>query len=195
MNRLSSLAIALLLPLGAAAAPESYNLDPTHTIPNFSIEHLGMSTVWGHFERSSGKVVIDRAAKTGSIDVKIPTASISTGDAKRADGTRSRDEHLRTTDFFNVAEFPDMEFKSTKMNFVGDKIKSVDGTLTLLGVTKPVTLTAATFNCGTNPMIKKDMCGADLVGSIKRSDFGMKYGIPAVGDDVKLFIAVEAYKE
>jgi polyisoprenoid-binding protein YceI len=195
MTRLSSLLVALLLPFGAIAAPETYNLDPTHTIPNFSVQHLGMSTVWGHFERATGKVVIDRAAKSGSIEVKIPTATISTGDAKRTDGTRSRDEHLRTTDFFNVAEFPDMLFKSTKMNFAGDKIQSVEGTLTLLGVTKPLTLSASSFNCGANPMSKKDMCGADLVGSIKRTDFGMKYAVPAIGDEVKLFIAVEGYKE
>ena len=154
-----------------------------------------MSTVWGHFERATGKVVIDRAAKSGSIEVKIPTATISTGDAKRTDGQRSRDEHLRTTDFFNVAEFPEMVFKSTKLNFAGDKVQSVDGTLTLLGVTKPVTLTASSFNCGANPMSKKDMCGGDLVATIKRTDFGMKYAVPAIGDEVKLFIAVEGYKE
>ena len=195
MKRLTPLVLALLLPLGAVAAPETYNLDPTHTIPNFSVQHLGMSTVYGHFERATGKVVIDRAAKTGSIEVKIPTATINTGDAKRTDGQRSRDEHLRTTDFFNVAEFPDMVFKSTKLNFAGDKLASAEGTLTLLGVSKPVTLTAAAFNCGANPMSKKEMCGADLVGSIKRSDFGMKYGVPAISDEVKLFIAVEGYKE
>jgi polyisoprenoid-binding protein YceI len=195
MARLSSLLVALLAPFGAIAAPETYSLDPTHTIPNFSVQHLGMSTVWGHFERAPGKVVIDRVAKGGSIEVKIPTATISTGDAKRTDGQRSRDEHLRTTDFFNVAEFPEMVFKSTKLNFAGDKVQSVDGTLTLLGVTKPVTLTATSFNCGANPMSKKDMCGGDLVAAIKRTDFGMKYAVPAIGDEVKLFIAVEGYKE
>ena len=195
MTRFSPLLVALLLPFGAVAAPETYSLDPTHTIPNFSIQHLGMSTVWGHFERATGKVVLDRAAKSGSVEVKIPTATISTGDAKRTDGTRSRDEHLRTTDFFSVVEFPEMVFKSTKMNFAGDKVQSVDGTLTLLGVTKPVTLSTTGFNCGANPMSKKDMCGADLVATIKRSEFGMKYAVPAISDEVKLFIAVEGYKE
>lgn len=195
MTRLPVLALVLLLPFAAVAAPETYNLDSSHTVPNFSIQHLGMSTVYGHFERATGKVVFDRTAKTGSVEVKIPTATISTGDAKRTDGTRSRDEHLRTTDFFNVAEFPDMTFRSTKMNFAGDKIQSIDGTLTLLGVTKPVTLSASQFNCGTNPMSKKEMCGGDLVGTIKRTDFGMKFAVPAISDEVKLMIAVEAYKE
>lgn len=146
MTRLPSLLIALLLPFGAHAASETYDLDPSHTIANFSVQHLGMSTVYGHFERATGKVVIDRAAKSGSVEVKIPTATISTGDARRTDGQRSRDEHLRTTDFFNVAEFPDMTFKSTKMNFAGDKIQSVEGTLTMLGATKPITLMATSFN-------------------------------------------------
>ena len=195
MKRLAPVLFALALPFAAIAASETYVLDPTHTNPNFSVNHLGMSTVYGHFERATGKVVLDRAAKTGSIEVKIPTATISTGDAKRTDGQRSRDEHLRATDFFNVAEFPDMVFKSTKLSFNGDKLHTAEGTLTLLGVSKPVTLTATAFNCGVNPMIKKDMCGADMVATIKRSDFGMKYGVPAIGDEVKLFIAVEGYKE
>ena len=195
MLRFTALAAALVLPAAAFAAPETYNLDPTHTTPNFSVQHLGMSTVYGHFERATGKVVIDQAAKTGSVEVKIPTATISTGDAKHTDGTRSRDEHLRTTDFFNVAEFPDMTFKSTKMNFAGDKLQSVDGNLTLLGVTKPITLAATAFTCGANPMSKKAMCGGDLSATIKRTDFGMKYAVPAIGDEVKLIIAVEAYKE
>lgn len=188
-------ALLLMAPLSALAAPETYVLDPTHTIPVFSISHFGMSTVYGKFERSTGKVVLDRAAKSGSIEVKIPTTTISTGDSKRTDGQRSRDEHLRTADFFNVAEFPDMVFKSTKFNFAGDKVESVEGTLTLLGVSKPLKLTAAGFNCGPNPFSKKEMCGADLVGSIKRTDFGMKFGVPAISDEVKLMIAVEAYKQ
>lgn len=195
MVRLSTCLVACLLPVAAMAAPESYNLDPAHTIPNFTVDHLGMSTVYGHFERCTGKVVLDRAAKTGSLEVHIPTATISTGDSKRADGTRSRDEHLRTADFFNVAEFPEMVFKSTKFNFSADNVESVEGNLTLLGATKPLKLTATRFKCGPNPFNKKEMCGADLTGSIKRTDFGMKYGVPAVGDEIKLMIAVEAYKE
>jgi polyisoprenoid-binding protein YceI len=194
MKRLTLIAAAMTS-FAAFAAPETYTLDPTHTLPYFSVNHFGMSTVYGHFERSTGKVTLDRAAKSGSIEVKIPTATISTGDAKRTDGTRSRDEHLRAADFFNVAEFPDMVYKSSKLNFAGDKIESVEGTLTLLGVSKPVKLTVTSFNCGPDPFTKKDMCGADLAGSIKRSDFGMKFGVPAIGDEVKLMIAVEGYKQ
>jgi polyisoprenoid-binding protein YceI len=194
MKRLTLIAAATTS-LTAFAAPVTYTLEPSHTIPYFSINHFGMSTVRGHFERGTGKVTLDRAAKTGSIEVKIPTATISTGDGKRPDGTPSRDEHLRAADFFNVAEFPDMVYKSSKLNFAGDKLESVEGTLTLLGVSKPVKLTVTSFNCGPDPFTKKDMCGADLTGNLKRSDFGMKFGVPAIGDEVKLMIAVEGYKQ
>jgi polyisoprenoid-binding protein YceI len=195
LTKLSTLAGLAVLPLATFAAPETYNVDPLHSYPSFAVSHLNMSTMIGRFERMSGKVSIDRAAKSGSLDVKIATASISTGDSKRTDGQRSRDEHLRAADFFNTAEFPDMVYKSTKFNFNGDKLESVEGNLTLLGVTKPVKLNVASFNCGSNPMSKKDMCGADVSGSIKRSEFGMKYGIPAIGDEIKLTINIEAYKE
>lgn len=129
------------------------------------------------------------------LEVRVPTATISTGDAKRADGKRSRDEHLRSADFFNVVEFPDMSFKSTRFNFAGDKIESVEGSLALLGVSKPLKLVATSVVCGPNPFSKKEMCGGDFSGSIKRSDFGIKFGIPAISDEVKLLIAVEAYKD
>ena len=125
----------------------------------------------------------------------MPTASVSTGDAKRADGARSRDEHLRTADFNNSSEFPEMVFKSTKLNFSGEKLESVDGNLTLLGVTRPVKFQVTHFNCGPHPFSKKPMCGAYVEGTIKRTDFGMKFGVPAISDDVKLAIGIEAYPE
>jgi len=177
------------------AAPQTYVLDSTHSFPNFMINHLGMTTVYGRFDRMTGKVVFDPAAKNGSVDIRVQTASVSTGDGKRTDGGRSRDDHLRSPDFFNSAEFPEMSFKSTRLNFQGDKLESVDGNLTLLGVTKPVKFHAANFNCGPHPFNKKAMCGALLEGAIKRTDFGMKYGVPAISDEVKLAIGVEAYAE
>jgi len=187
--------LALLLPLPAMAAPLTYNIDPLHSFPNFTVNHLGMTQVHGRFDRMTGKIVYDAAAKTGSMEMKVQTASISTGDAKRAEGTRSRDEHLRTPDFFNTAEFPEMVFKSTKLNFAGDKPDSVEGTLTLLGVTKPVKFQVTSFNCGPHPYNKKPMCGAYVEGAIKRTDFGMKFGVPAISDEVKLGIGIEAYPE
>jgi polyisoprenoid-binding protein YceI len=195
MKHLSKLMLALLAPLSALAAPATYNIDPLHSFPNFSVNHLGMTTIHGRFERMTGKVVFDSAAKTGSLEVKIPTATVSTGDSRRTDGARSRDEHLRSADFFNSAEFPDMTFRSTKFNFAGDKVESVEGNLTLLGVTKPVKLNVTSFNCAPHPFNKKPMCGAYVEGSIKRTDYGMKFGVPGVSDEVKLGIGVEAYQE
>ena len=195
MSRRSLIVLACALPLSVLAAPQTYAIDSIHSFPNFRVNHLGMASLMGRFEKMTGKVVFDPAARTGNLEVKIPTATVSTGDGKRADGQRSRDDHLRAADFFNSAEFPDMTYKSTKFNFNGDALESIEGNLTLLGVTKPLKLTVAAFKCGPHPFTKKPMCGADVEGTVKRTDFGMKFGVPAIADDVKLMIGVEAYPE
>ena len=194
-NKLLTLAVAAALPLMAQAAPENYTLDPYHTYPNFAVQHWGLSMVHGQFQKSSGKFSFDRAAKTGSVEFVTETASVSTGDNVKGSRPQSRDEHLRAADFFNAVEFPRMSFKSTKVAFGGDLPASVEGNLTLLGVTKPVTLTFERFKCGTNPFTKKDRCGGNAVGKFKRSDFGMKTAIPAVGDEVALNISFEGDRD
>ena len=189
MFKRKSMALLMLSSLSlSAVAAESYTIDPAHTYPYFSVSHLGFSTMQGRFEKSSGKVTLDRAAKKGSVDISIEASSINTAWAKR-------DEHLRGPDFFNTAEYPTVTFKSSTVKFKGDAPSSVEGNLTMLGVTKPVTLTIHSFNCGTHPMSKKDLCGADASTQIKRSDFGMKFALPNVGDDIKLVFEVEAYKD
>ena len=195
MSRLSTSLVVCLFPLAAMAAPTTYVMDPLHSYPNFTINHLGMSTIHGRFDKMAGKITLDQAAKTGSLEAKIASASINTGDSKRADGSRSRDEHLRSADFFNSAEYPELVYKSTKFNFKGDDVESVEGTLTMLGVTKPVKLSVTSFKCGPHPFTKKPMCGADVQTMIKRTDWGMKFGVPAVADDIKLTFSVEAYPE
>lgn len=188
-------ALALSMPLAALASPENYTLDPTHTYPHFAVDHLGVSTMWGRFGKTTGKFMIDRAAKKASIELVVETASIDTGDNVRGSRPRARDEHLRTADFFNVQEFPHMTFKSTNVKFAGDNPSEIDGQLTLLGVTKPLALKVDRWVCKDNPNSKKPMCGGNASGSFKRSDFGMKYAVPAVGDEIKLFIEVEGYKD
>jgi polyisoprenoid-binding protein YceI len=189
MLKLNTIALLLAtsLPLAAQAA-DSYTVDPMHTFPHFSISHLGFSTMQGRFDKSSGKITLDRAAKTGSVDIVIEAASVSTGYGKR-------DDHLKSPDFFNAAEFPTLVYKSSAVKFKGDAPATVEGNLTLLGVTKPVTLTIDAFKCGPNPMNKKEECGAAATAQFKRSDFGMKFGLPAIGDDIKLVFEVEAYKD
>ena len=182
----AALALSAALPFSALAA-DSYTIDPFHTFPHFTINHLGFSTMHGRFDKTNGTVTLDRSAKNGSVDISIETASVSTGYSKR-------DDHLKSPDFFNAAEFPNITYKSTAIHFNGDKPASVDGNLTISGVTKPVTLTIDEFNCGTNPMNKKDECGAAASAQIKRSDFGVKYGLPNIGDDVNLVFEIEAIK-
>jgi len=183
---LTALLASLALPVSAFAA--SYTVDPAHTYAHFSVSHMGFSTMQGRFDRSSGKVTMDSAAKTGSVDISIDASSISTGWAKR-------DEHLKSPDFFNAAEFPTISYKASSFKFKGDAPSSIEGSLTLLGVTKPVTLTVDAFKCGANPMNKKEECGAAASAQIKRSDFGMKAFLPGVGDDIKLVFEIEAYKD
>ena len=170
------------------AAPENYTLDPTHTYLHFGISHLGFSTLHGRFDQTSGHFTINNAAKTASVKVNIEAASINTGLEKR-------DDHLRSPDFMNAVEFPIVAYESTAVTFVGDNPSVIEGNLTLLGVTKPVTLTIKAFKCGTNPMNKRAMCGMDAVGSLKRSEFGMTYALPGVGDELKLTIEAEGYKD
>jgi polyisoprenoid-binding protein YceI len=193
-KRLAALLFAAL-PVGALAAPETFTLDPYHTFPHFSVDHLGLSTISGRFDKTTGKVTLDRAAKTGSLDIAIPTATVTTGDNDKGSRPRSRDEHLRTADFFNVAEFPQMTFKSSKVNFTGDNPSSIDGDLTLLGVTKPLTLTIVRFKCNPASGNNKERCGGDATGKFKRTDFGMKTGVPSVSDEVTLTIAFEGNKD
>lgn len=172
----------------AAAAADRYDLDPNHTFPRFAINHLGFSTFHGQFDKTSGTATIDTAKKTGSVDVTIDVASISTGVAKL-------DEHLKTPDFFDAAQYPTITFKSTSFKFAGDKPAEVSGELTMHGVTKPVSLSVASFVCKDHPMTKKPACGADLTATIKRSDWGITTYVPAVGDEVTLSIEVEAMKK
>lgn len=175
-----------LFAISMTAFADSYTIDPTHTYPNFTISHLGFSTMYGRFDKTSGTLTMDRAKGTGSVDITVDMASVNTG-------MKKRDDHLRSPDFFNVAEFPVMTFKSTKVEFAGKGAK-VTGDLTIKGVTKSVTLDVASINCGVHPFNKKDVCGFDATTKIKRSDFGIKYGLPAIGDDMNIMIEVEAFK-
>lgn len=178
---------ALAAALPAVAAPENYVIDPGHTFPSFEVNHLGFSTHRGRFNKTDGKITLDTAAKSGTVEITIDANSVDTGGEKL-------DKHLKAEDFFNVAKFPTLTFKGTKFTFDGDKPVAVEGDFTLLGVTKPVKLAINNFKCGPHPFNKKPICGAEVTGTIKRSEFGMKYGVPAVGDDIKLLIQVEAVK-
>jgi len=183
------------LPLAAAAAPDNYTIDPIHAHVGFTIDHLGLALIHGRFSKIAGKFSVDRAAKTGSVDLVVETASVDTNDSERGTRARTRDEHLRSADFFNAAEFPRMTYKSTQVVFAGDNPTTVEGTLTLLGVTKPITLKIERFKCNPATATAKERCGGDASGKVKRSDFGMTRGIPSIGDELTLAIGFEANKD
>jgi polyisoprenoid-binding protein YceI len=182
------LAAAALAALPALAEVESYNIDPKHTFPAYEIGHFGYSFQRGRFDKTQGRIQIDTAAKTGSVEVAIDTASVSSG-------VPNLDEHLRGEDFFDSQKFPKMTFKSTDFTFDGDRLRQARGTLTINGITKPVTLEVTFFKCGLNPMLMRKVCGADMTANIKRSDFGIKYALPMLADEVLLRVNVEAIKD
>lgn len=182
-------AAALFAAVGAAqAAPATYAIDPTHTFVTFEARHFGTSTNRGRFDKKQGTVTLDKAAKTGKVEITIETGSINTG-------TAPFDGHLKSKDFFNAEAFPTATFVGDQFKFDGDKVSEVAGTLTLLGKTHPVVLKATNFNCYENPRLKREACGGDFETTIKRSDFGMTYGIPGIPDEVKLIIQAEAIKQ
>jgi len=181
---LASLATAL----PAAAAVETYTIDGRHTFPSFEVSHFGMSLQRGRFNKTSGKITVDRDARAGTVEVSIEATSVDTGLDKL-------EEHIRAEHFLHASSHPIITFKGSKFNFEDERLKSVEGDLTMKGVTKPVTLNVQHFNCGNHPVNKKAMCGGEFVANIKRSDWGIKYAIPALADDVVLRINVEAYRD
>jgi polyisoprenoid-binding protein YceI len=183
------LTLSLLSITGVAlATPETYVLEPNHTKPRFSYNHLGYSTQLSRFDKATGKITIDKAAKTGAVDVTIDMKSVNTG-------SDLFNEHIQGPDLLDTAQFPTATFKSNKVNFKDDKVSSVDGTLTIKGVSKPVTLTVTSFMCMPHPMAKKDACGANASTVVKRSDFNMSKHVPYVGDEVTIDLPIEAIKE
>lgn len=173
----------------ALAAPVTYQIDSNHTYPSFEADHMGGLSTWrGKFNASSGTITLDEQAQTGTVEVKIDTASIDFGHDKM-------NAHARSADMFDVANYPTATYTGTLTSFVDGAPTEVDGTLELRGVKKPVKLTINKFLCKPHPMAKREVCGADASGSFNREDFGISYG-KQLGFDmgVKLLIQVEALK-
>ena len=192
MHKLSKLSAALILAAVATApalaAPETYVVDGNHSFPSFSYNHLGYSIQMSRFDKATGTVTLDKAAKTAAVDIVIDTKSVNTGSA-------TFNEHIQGEDFLDTAKHPTATFKSTKVVFEGDKPVSIDGNLTLKGVTRPVTLKVNGFHAMPHPMLKKDAIGANATTKVKRTDFNMGKNVPYVGDEVTIDIALEAVKQ
>jgi polyisoprenoid-binding protein YceI len=185
--KLQFLFATLLAASASSAIAATYNVDPSHTYPSFEADHMGLSVWRGKFDKTSGTITMDRAAKTGALDIVIDAASIDFGLDKM-------NSHAKSPDMFNVEKFPTVSYKSKSFKFDGDKLVGVDGELTLLGVTKPVALKVDKFNCIMHPRLKREVCGANAVAEFKRTDFGLNYATPTFAPEVKLAIQIEAIK-
>ena len=192
MQKLTQLTAALILASAVAApalaAPETFVVDGTHTFPRFSYSHFGFSTQLSRFDKTSGKVVLDKAAKTAVVDIVIDTKSVNTG-------YTTFNEHIQGEDVLDTGKFPTATFKSSKVVFEGDKPIAIEGLLTIKGVTKPVTLTVSSYKAMPHPMMKKDAIGANAWTVVKRSEFNAGKYAPNVGDEVRIDIAIEAIKQ
>ena len=178
------LATALLAAFAGTAFADTYTIEPSHTYPSFEADHMGISLWRGKFTKTSGTIVMDRATKTGTVDITVDTSTVDFGHAKM-------NEHAKSPDMFNVAKFPNATFKG-KLKFEGDTPVAVEGDFTLMGVTKPMTMKILKFKCIDHPFFKKEACGADATATFQRSDFGLNYALPRFSPEVKLAIQVEA---
>lgn len=187
---LIALAAAATLATGIAQAePANYAIDPTHTFVTFEISHFGAAVNRGRFDKKQGSVQLDKAAKTGKVEITFDITSVNTG-------TPSFDKHLQSADLFNAAQHPTMKFVADKFVFNGDKVASVEGQLTLLGKTGPLTLKANQFACYDSPMLKREVCGGDFEGTIDRTQWGMNYGVEwGFPKNVRLIAQIEAVKQ
>ena len=188
MTRIAALALAIA-PALAFGQVATWNIDGSHSRTGFSVKHLVISDVKGDFAKTSGAAQIDEAdLSKSSVAVTIETASVDTRDEKR-------DGHLKSADFFDVAKFPTITFKSTKVEAGKDGALTVTGDLTMRGVTKPVTLEGSITAAIQDPKGNARR-GVSLAGKLNRKDFGVSYGPAAiVGDEVKLDIQAEIVKE
>ncbi len=167
----SAAVLSAVLAMGAAhAAPVTYDVDPTHTYPSFEADHMGGLSVWrGKFDRSKGRITMDRAAATGTVEIEV--------DMNSADfGLAALDKEAKGKELFETAKYPRAAFKGTLADFVDGAPTHAPGTLTLHGVTKPVTLDIRKFKCMPHPMLKREVCGADVYATIQRDEFGMPAG-------------------
>ena len=187
---LLALAAASLFAGAVHAAPATYAIDPTHTFATFEIDHNGATTNRARFDKKEGTLTLDREGKTGSVDISIDIASVNSG-------TPGFDKHLQSKDIFNVAEHPKARFQSTKFVFDGDKLASVEGNMTLLGKTQPVTFKANKFNCYPNKMLQdREVCGGDFDTTFDRTAFGLDYGVNwGAAKNVRLVVQIEAVKQ
>lgn len=188
-NRIiKALIFSVLMLMMAGASAQVYNIDSSHTYPSFEADHMGLSIWRGKFTKTTGKIVLDRQSTTGgNVEIVIDASTVDFGHAKM-------NEKARGDEMFNVAKFPNVLFKSTALKYEGERLVMVDGEMTMLGITKPLSLRVTHFKCVLHPLHKREVCGADAHGRFDRSDFGMNIGLPRFSPEIKLAIQVEGIK-
>jgi len=189
-RRLLPLSALPLLIGTACAAPVTYQIDPSHTFPSFEADHMGGVSVWrGKFNKSSGKVTLDRAASKGDVEIVVDMDSIDYG-------FELMNTKARSPELFDTARYPQSVYKGTLDAFVNGAPTKVTGVLTMHGVTRPLTLDIKSFKCIPHPMLKRELCGADALATLNRADYGIDAGKPwGFSMDVTLRIQVEALAE
>ncbi len=181
--------IALLAAAGTSAAePATFAIDPGHTVVVFEALHMNTSTQRGRIQAKEGRVVLDRAAKTGKADISVDVATLSTA-------SQGLEGFLKGERGFNAAQNPTARFVGDAFTFDGDKVASVSGTLTILGKSAPATLKAVRFNCYEDPQLKREVCGGDFATTIQRSQYGLGFLPSVTPDSVPLLIQVEAIRQ
>lgn len=191
MNRISILSAltAAVFSGSAFAAPANYTIDPTHTYPSFEADHMGISYWRGKLNASEGRIVLDKVAGNGTVDVSIDLASIDFGQEKL-------NEWARGKDFFDTSKFAKATYKGRLEQFTDGAPARLVGELSLHGVTQPLTLTIDRFKCIPHPIYKRELCGADAVGTFDRSKFGLTAGKDYGFDmSVALRVQVEALRD
>jgi polyisoprenoid-binding protein YceI len=179
--------ISLLLCGAAQAAPVTYEIDPAHTYPSFEADHFGGVSTWrGKFNSSSGRIVLDRDARSGTVEVTVDTTSVDFGHDEM-------NTHALEADLLDTDAHPAATYRGTFAAFDGERPTRVDGTLTLRGVTRPLSLQLASFKCVPHPLHQRELCGADASATFERDDFGIVAGKDHGFDmTVTLRIQVEA---
>jgi polyisoprenoid-binding protein YceI len=184
---LSACLLALAAATAARAAPVIYVLDPEHSFVHFEVLHFGTSTLRGRFGQIDGYVELDRAAPSGWVSLRIPTAAVDTG-------MPAFDARLRRSDLLDSDAHPLASFVASRLRFDGPTLSALSGELTLRGVRQTLELRALRFGCHIHPQLQREVCGGDFEGELERGDFGASFGMPFVANRVRLRVQVEGIR-
>ena len=189
LRHLLLLMLGLLPFVPAQAQPVSYSFDPAHSKVWWEVRHFGTSTHRGRFDAApQGSISIDRTAGRGDVSLSIDTTSVSSGVA-------ALDTMIRGGSFLASGSHPSAYFVASQFKFDGTRLAELRGEFTLRGVSRPLSLRGISFACRIDELLKREVCGGDFEAELLRSDYGSTFGLPFVGDKVRLLISVEGVRD